>query len=320
MNANELFPIVKKISEEKNYEFNPGVPVLKNKNELKQIIDLINEKNEKIIITEENLKDYTGKNNILSQMRKIYNELKSTKTTIHREAKKAYQPFDDEVDFLMNELDKSIKNLSEQVDYFQKQKKEEKIKKVTQTFNELSQEFINNQLDDDVFYHPKMLSFEMWFDNKKINLSQKKLVEDIKGYLINQTKDFETFYEFASENNTLKKLFIKSYELNNNASEAFQVAKTQKKEMDELYEIEQIKKAEEERKQQEELERIKKENEELKKQQQTNQLNQNKENNKVEKKKDKTYFAFIVDDISNAKLVKQFCEENNINYVMDKLS
>lgn len=321
MDSNQLFPIVEKISKEKVYNYQPGIPELKNKKELNEIIKMINEKNEKLIITEDTIQDYTGRNSILAQLKKISKELQSTKTKVHREAKNAYLDFDNEVDYLIGELNKSIDNLSQQVEIFQQRKYEEKVKKVKERFEELKSEFKDSFLDNDKKHHPKMLSYEMWFSKKKTNLSKKALTEDIKNYLSNQTEEYETYYDFSCENPTLEKLFIKAYDLDNNAPEAFKIAKQQKQEMDELYEIQQIKNAEEEKRKEEELKRLREENERYKQQSEQKIIPNMSEqdDNVVEKKTEKTYFAFVLNDLSEAKMVKKFCDDNNLNYVFNKL-
>lgn len=291
----ELTPMLQAITENTSYEFTPGVPVLKNADKIKELIDLINKQNENLIIPPEEIKLYTGRNNKITQLKKFSRYLLSLKRDVHCEATKAYANFDSTINELTSELDKSIDNLASQVNRIKEENDRAKLDEIQDKFNHFKEEFDNTHSDD---YNSNMLLFENWFDKSKMRLSKTALNKDLKEYFVNQFNEYQKYKKAVSSDQILNQMFEDNYE--GNASDAYLAAQERKAEF-EKYQHELH--AEQSMTDEEKIDN-----------QSVNTQSEDTQQDKTVEEVHETIYYFSVNNPQNAKMIKDFCEKNNIEY------
>lgn len=306
VNANrELTAITDNIIKQNDfYQYKPATPTLLNKEKWQNLIDMINDRTNNLVIGDNQLKEYTGRNNILAKLRKVANTLKSTKTDVHREAKQAYADFDRDVDDLLDQLTPAIDNLSEQVNHLREQEKEEKINKLENIFNNLVENYFENNNSNNN-YPKAVLAFDNWFENSALRASQKKNKQDMTAYITNQIKTFDQYMQLINndkQSQLLSKVFLDNYD--GNAEDAYFAAQQKAQEVAELAKYQQP---------------VNDNNEVVSNQTATeNNDTVNNENNNIDQDistEKHPYYFFCVNNPADAKKIKDFVENNNIKYV-----
>ena len=303
---NDLLPLIDEMINSDDpiqYHYQIKSPQFVNPELLDDLIESIREKNENLVIAPEQIKEYTGRNNRITQLRKIVQQITAIKRKIHREAAASYQSSDEFLDEKINTLTELIDNLALQVNTIQEKERQKKIKEINHKYNDLLDEFKGSiNYENSEFVNDNLFSFEAWFDNKKLRLSQTKLLEDISTYLSNQFDEYKKYYLLSQNDDVLLKLFKDKYV--GDASEAYFEAQQMKQEIDKYAKIK------EEQTQQEQIQ-----------QEQTQDESPKTNNEKIEDNTincvsdaDRVLYLFGFNDALTAKKVKAFCDENDLNY------
>lgn len=287
--------------------FEPNAPVLKNKEQIMQVINSINERNKDLVLTDEQIKEYNKQGGTISNLRKLSKNLTALKTQVNKKVKDANAQFVNDINDLVEALDLSIDNLAEQVDARNLQIKEEKIENTRQVFEEIkTQGFADSKEIKNIKY---IADFENWFDNTKIKLSDKKLREDINEWLTNQIKEYNQAKKNIKSNinkDVVDKLFNEHYQ--GNAIESLNYA------IDQAEHVAELAKQLQEQKEREAAAKQAAEQAPVATQEVEEEYEEDEDDN-VDVVSNTTYF-FAVFEAADAKKVKEFIEENNIDFQM----
>lgn len=321
-------------------------PEIKGYDELYNVVSNIHNRYSNYVIQDaDEAKEINKRGGILTQLRAVNKKINSYKLNIHRAAKASYKDFDDDMDRLSNLINDSITKVKQQVDKFNEQ---EHIKKLNS-----ANDFFNKQTNSSQFKGklPSWCTFEFMlkFYPKVIDEKENKRNKDIIAFLAKVYNDTNKIKAEYNKYNTQQfvKVSVQEYRSTldidssilagiNAHNEAIEIAKEiARKEIEKQKKLEQQKKLQEQASK--ELDNL------LKDRDNSNKNNSNNlssaecdaediksnnsaagsniihSNNSQQQSSAKIYYMFSLDNLEDARKVKQFMDKNGIKYEHKKI-
>lgn len=303
------------------FEYQPQEAKLLKFEQLQKIIEQINNQNQNLIIQESDLKEYTKRGNVITQLRNLSKKIKQIKTDVHKQARASYANLDKQIDELVSQLEVSTENLSQQVNNFKQQQAQKQIQHVHEVFDDYFEQFKQTYQDLPINNIIKFINWSNLPENGKVtNLSENKLKESIVNYCTSQVENYQKYVQLInSMPETMKKFlsvaFDKAYAESSDAESAFISAQSDFNKFQQMQaEMQQVQTQESQAPQQAQTQVNEPQESQVSQQPQTQApQSQLQEASKVSVD---SVYAFVVAGGANARKVKDFLESEGINYKM----
>lgn len=303
------------------FEYQPQEAKLLKFEQLQKIIEQINNQNQNLIIQESDLKEYTKRGNVITQLRNLSKKIKQIKTDVHKQARASYANLDKQIDELVSQLEVSTENLSQQVNNFKQQQAQKQIQHVHEVFDDYFEQFKQTYQDLPIDNIIKFINWSNLPENGKVtNLSENKLKESIVNYCTSQVENYQKYVQLInSMPETMKKFlsvaFDKAYAESSDAESAFISAQSDFNKFQQMQaEMQQVQTQESQAPQQAQTQVNEPQESQVSQQPQTQApQSQLQEASKVSVD---SVYAFVVAGGANARKVKDFLESEGINYKM----
>lgn len=307
------------------FEYQPQEAKLLKFEQLQKIIEQINNQNQNLIIQESDLKEYTKRGNIITQLRNLSKKIKQIKTEVHKQAKASYANLDKQIDELVSQLEVSTENLSQQVNNFKQQQAQKQIQHVHEVFDDYFEQFKQKYQDLPIDNIIKFINWSNLPENGKVtNLSENKLKESIVNYCTSQVENYQKYVQLInSMPETMKKFlsvaFDKAYAESSDAESAFISAQSDFNKFQQMQaEMQQAQQVQESQTPQQQTQVNEPQESQVSQQPQTqeSQTPQQSQLQEASKVSVDSVYAFFVAGGINARKVKDFLESEGINYKM----
>lgn len=318
----ELVAAVADIQVGNIFEYQPQEAKLLKFEQLQKIIEQINNQNQNLIIQESDLKEYTKRGNIITQLRNLSKKIKQIKTEVHKQAKASYANLDKQIDELVSQLEVSTENLSQQVNNFKQQQAQKQIQHVHEVFDDYFEQFKQKYQDLPIDNIIKFINWSNLPENSKVtNLSENKLKESIVNYCTSQVENYQKYMQLISSMPEPMKKFLtvafdKAYAESSDAESAFISAQSDFNKFQQMQAEMQAQQAQESQMPQQPQTQVNEPQESQVSQQPQTQVDETPQLQEASKVSVDSVYAFVVAGGINARKVKDFLESEGINYKM----
>lgn len=303
------------------FEYQPQEAKLLKFEQLQKIIEQINNQNQNLIIQESDLKEYTKRGNVITQLRNLSKKIKQIKTDVHKQARASYANLDKQIDELVSQLEVSTENLSQQVNNFKQQQAQKQIQHVHEVFDDYFEQFKQTYQDLPIDNIIKFINWSNLPENGKVtNLSENKLKESIVNYCTSQVENYQKYVQLInSMPETMKKFlsvaFDKAYAESSDAESAFISAQSDFNKFQQMQAEMQQAQTQESQAAQPQTHVNEPQESQVSQQPQT-QVDETPQLQEASKVSVDSVYAFVVAGGVNARKVKDFLESEGINYKM----
>lgn len=316
----ELVDAVADIQVGNIFEYQPQEAKLLKFEQLQKIVEQINNQNQNLIIQESDLKEYTKRGNVITQLRNLTKKIKQIKTEVHKQAKASYANLDKQIDELVSQLEVSTENLSQQVNNFKQQQAQKQIQHVHEIFDDYFEQFKQKYQDLPIDNIIKFINWSSLPENGKVtNLSDNKLKESIVSYCTSQVENYQKYVQLISSMPEPMKKFLniafdKAYAESSDAESAFISAQSDFNKFQQMQAEMQAQQTQESQTPQQTNET--QENQIAQPQSQVSETQETQQMQEAPKVSADSVYAFVVAGGVNARKVKDFLESEGINYQM----
>lgn len=318
----ELVAAVADIQAGNIFEYQPQEAKLLKFEQLQKIIEQINSQNQNLIIQESDLKEYTKRGNVITQLRNLSKKIKQIKTEVHKQARASYANLDKQIDELVSQLEVSTENLSQQVNNFKQQQAQKQIQHVHEVFDDYFEQFKQKYQDLPIDNIIKFINWSNLPENGKVtNLSDNKLKESIVNYCTSQVENYQKYVQLINSMPEPMKKFLtvafdKAYAESSDAESAFISAQSDFNKFQQMQAEMQAQQVQESQTPQQPQTQVNEPQESQVSQQPQTQATQRPQVQEASKVSANSVYAFVVAGGVNARKVKDFLELEGINYKM----
>lgn len=319
----ELVKAVADIQVGNIFEYQPQEAKLLKFEQLQKVVEQINNQNQNLIIQEADLKEYTKRGNVITQLRNLTKKIKQIKTEVHKQAKASYANLDKQIDELVSQLEVSTENLSQQVNNFKQQQAQKQIQHVHEIFDDYFEQFKQKYQDLPIDNIIKFINWSSLPENGKVtNLSDNKLKESIVSYCTSQVENYQKYTQLINSMPETMKVFLsvafdKAYAESSDAESAFISAQSDFNKFQQMQAEMQQAQPQTNETQENQMAQPKPQVSEPQETQETQtQANETQEMQEAPKVSADSVYAFVVAGGVNARKVKDFLESEGINYQM----
>lgn len=318
----ELVDAVADIQVGNIFEYQPQEAKLLKFEQLQKIVEQINNQNQNLIIQESDLKEYTKRGNIITQLRNLTKKIKQIKTEVHRQAKASYANLDKQIDELVSQLEVSTENLSQQVNNFKQQQAQKQIQHVHEIFDDYFEQFKQTYQDLPIDNIIKFINWSSLPENGKVtNLSDNKLKESIVSYCTSQVENYQKYTQLINSMPETMKAFLsvafdKAYAESNDAESAFISAQSDFNKFQQMQAEMQQAQPQSQASEPQENQMARPQSQVTETQETQTQANETQQIQEAPKVSANSVYAFVVAGGVNARKVKDFLESEGINYQM----